>query len=92
MVKTSQIKKSSEVFVCTDTMVMEQTYTKGLFKIPKLHDLIVELLKLEMEGKLIIHSIWIAGTQMISQGTDALSRGQFRQVVWRSKSSYDRYR
>ena len=73
MVKAGQIKKGSEVFIFTDNEVMEQTYTKGSSKSPKLHDLIIALRKLQMEGMLIIHFIWIAGTRMILQGTDALS-------------------
>ena len=48
---------------------------KGLSKSPKLYDLIVELPELEMEGKLIIHFIWIAVTRMIAEGTIFLSRG-----------------
>ena len=69
MVKTSHIKEGSEVFVCTGNMVIEQTYTKGSSKSPKLHNLIIELLELEMDGKLIIHFIWITDTRMIAQGT-----------------------
>ena len=34
-----------------------------------------------MAGKLIIHFIWIAGTRMIAQGTDGLSRGEFSSGV-----------
>ena len=68
MVKTSQIKKGSEEFVCTNNILMEQTYTKGLSNSPKLHNLIIKLLK-------IIYFIWIPGTRMITQGSDALSRG-----------------
>ena len=71
-VKTGQIRKGSEVFICTDNRVMERIYTKGSSKSPKLHDLIVELQQLQMEGILIIYFIWIAGTRMISKGTIAL--------------------
>ena len=73
MVRAGQIKEGSEVFIFTDNKVMERTYTKGLSKSRKLHNLIVALRKLQMEGRLIIHFIWIAGTCMILQGTDALS-------------------
>ena len=69
MMKTSQIKK---VFICMDNMVMKQTYMKGSSNSAKFHNLIVKLRKLEMEGKLIIHFIWIASTWMVAQGTDAL--------------------
>ena len=76
MVKSSHIKEGSEAFVFTDNEVMEQIYVKSLSKSPKLHDLIVELRKLEMEGRLIFCFVWIASTRMIAQGTDALSRGE----------------
>ena len=87
IVKVGQIKKGSEVFIFTDNEVMEQTYTKGSSKSPKLHNLIVILQKLEMEGMLIIHFIWIADTRMILQGTDALSEGKFLPVRCQSASS-----
>ena len=50
MEKTRQIKEGSEVFVCTDNMVMKQTYIKGSSKSPKLHNLIIELRQLETES------------------------------------------
>ena len=76
MVRTGHIPRGSEVFVFTDNFVMEATYMRGSSKSSKLHDYIVELRKLEMEGNFIIHFIWIAGKRMIQQGTDALSRGK----------------
>ena len=87
MVRCGQIKKGSEVFIFTDNAVMERTYIRGSSKSPKLHDLIVELRKLQMDGALIIHFIWIAGTRMIRQGTDALSRG----LVTTRNMSVDRF-
>lgn len=63
-------------FIFTNNAVIEQAYNKGSSKSRKLHILIVELPELEMVGKLIIHFGWIAGTQLIYQGTDALSRGE----------------
>ena len=87
MVKAGQIKKGSEVFSFTNNEVMERTYTKGSSKNPKLHDLIVVLWKLQMEGMLIIHFIWISGTRMILQGTDAFSRGE----VSTSEMSVDKF-
>ena len=77
MAKSGQIERGSEVFVFTDNRVMESTYFKGSSSSSKLHELIVELRKMEMEGQFIIHIIWVAGTRMIKQGADALSRGEF---------------
>ena len=41
----------------------------------ELQNLIVELKKLEMDGR-IVHFIWIAGKIMIDQGMNALTQGK----------------
>ena len=46
MVETSQIKEGLDFFVFMYNEVIEQTYTKGYSKSPKLHDLIYEIQKL----------------------------------------------
>ena len=74
MIMTGQIKKGSDVFIFTGYAMIERTYTKGSSRSHKLHDLIVELQKLKMEGILIIHFILITGTQIIYQQTDTFSR------------------
>jgi hypothetical protein len=81
MLKTGEIEEGTEVFVFTDNQVAESTYFWGSAKNFKLHQLILGLRKLEMEGKLIIHFVWIAGTRMIDQGTDGLSQGGFSSGV-----------
>jgi hypothetical protein len=43
--------------------------------------MVLELRKMEMSGQFIIHFIWISGKQMISQGSDGLSRGDFSSGV-----------
>ena len=91
MVKTSQIKKGSEVFVCTDNMVMKRRCTKDLSKSTKLHDLIVELRKLEVEYKLIIHFFRLPVPEWLLKEPTSFLGLQFQQVVWRSKSSYNLY-
>jgi hypothetical protein len=40
-----------------------------------LHGLVQRLRKLEMDGSFFIVVVWVAGTRMIAQGTDGLSRG-----------------
>lgn len=77
MVKCGRIQKGTEVFICTDNQVAESTYFKGLAESCKLHEMIVRLRKLEMEGGLIVHFLWISGKRMIRQGTDGLSCGGF---------------
>jgi len=76
MVQSGELAKGSEVFVFTDNMVAESTYFRGSSKNSKLHQLILGLRKMEMEGELIIHFVWIAGKRMIAQGSDGLSRGE----------------
>ena len=75
LIDANSIPRGTEVFICTDNAVAESTYFKGSSKSSPLHNLIVELKRLEMEGWLIIHFIWIPGTRMIAHGTDGLSRG-----------------
>ena len=75
LINADEIPRGTEVFICTDNAVAESTYFKGSSKSSPLHNLIVELKRLEMEGWLIIHFIWIPGTRMIEHGTDGLSRG-----------------
>ena len=60
-----------------ENQVAEATYFKELAKSCKLHEMIVELRKLEMEYGLIVHFLCILLKQMIKQGTDGLSLGEF---------------
>jgi hypothetical protein len=48
---------------------------KGTARSFLLHGLVQRLRKLEMDGSLFIVVVWVAGTRMIAQGTDGLSRG-----------------
>jgi hypothetical protein len=64
-----------EVFLYTDNRTAEGAYCKGTDKSRSLFELIVVLYKLQMEFDFILHVIWIAGTRIIQQGTDGLSRG-----------------
>ena len=57
-------------------MVSEATFYKGSSKGSKLLHRLEEILRcLEMDGLLFVHVVWIAGTRMILQGTDGISRG-----------------
>jgi hypothetical protein len=81
MLTSGELKKGAEVFVFTDNMVAERTYFRGSSKNSKLHQLILGLRKMEMEGDLRIHFIWISGKRMIGQGSDGLSRGELSSGV-----------
>jgi hypothetical protein len=59
----------------TDNYVTECAYFKGTSSSPILFGLVLRLRKLELHSGWKIHVIHIAGTRMISQGTDGLSRG-----------------
>jgi hypothetical protein len=59
-----------EVFMFTDNYVMECAYFRGNLSSPILFDLVLRLRKLERQAGWKIHVILIAGTGMISQGTD----------------------
>jgi hypothetical protein len=81
LVKNGTIPPGTEIFVFTDNFVAERAFYHGSAKSPLLHDLVRRLRKLEMEGYIFIRFIWIAGTRMIEQGTDGLSRGDLSNGV-----------
>ena len=73
--KKGKIQRGCEVFIVTDNWVTERVFENGTAHSKKLHDLVVRLRKLQMRGDIFIRVIWMAGTRMILQGTDSLSRG-----------------
>ena len=75
-----------EVFVFTDNAVTEAIAAKGSSSSPQLFDLVVRLYKLNMQVKCRIQFIHVAGTRMIEQGTDGLSRGNMFEGVMQGKS------
>jgi hypothetical protein len=81
LIREGKLKPGSELFVFTDNSVAERTYYKGSSSSPKLHQMIRELMIMEMPGQFIIHFIWISGKRMIAQGSDGLSRGDFSSGV-----------
>ena len=80
------IPRGTELFMFTDNFVMERAYFRGTSKSKRLFDLVLKLHKLEMSGELHIHLIWVAGTRMIAQGTDGISRGDLSNGVMGGKS------
>jgi hypothetical protein len=73
--------EGSELFLFTDNSTVEAALYKGNSTSPKLFSLIVRLRKLELEFGAKILVVHVAGTRMIAQGTDGVSRGQLKEGV-----------
>ena len=67
--------KNREVFICTDNSVAERAFYKGNSRSPTLFNFVLRLRKLQLKANFKIHVVHVAGTRMIEQGTDGLSRG-----------------
>jgi hypothetical protein len=68
--------KGADIFLFTDNQAAEGAYYRGTSPSRALFDLVVTLYKFQMKYDLVLHVICIAGTRMIQQGTDGLSRGE----------------
>jgi hypothetical protein len=69
------------VYFFTDNSTVEIALYKGNSSSPKLFDLVVRLKKLETHHKARFLVIHVSGKRMISQGSDAISRGQLGEGV-----------
>ena len=78
--------KGKEVFIFTDNSVSESIAAKGSSSSPLLFELVVRLYKLEMQFLCRIQVVHVAGTRMIAQGTDGLSRGDMFEGVMKGAS------
>ena len=76
----------TEVFLFTDNSTAESAFAKGSSSSKPLFELILRLRKLEMESQCRIHISHVAGTRMIAQGSDGLSRGNLAEGVMRGAS------
>jgi hypothetical protein len=76
----------SELFLFTDNSTAESAFYKGSSSSKKLHSLVLRLQKLAMDYSIILHVIHVAGTRMISQGTDGCSRGVLMEGVMAGRS------
>ena len=74
IIASEEIERGLEIFVFMDNEVAERTYFRGSSHSLQLHQMILELRKMEMRGDLVVHFIWILGNRMVNQGTDGLSR------------------
>jgi hypothetical protein len=74
-----------EFWLFTDNTTAKGCFFRGGSSSKLLHELVLRLRKVEVELEydLTLHVVHIAGTRMIAQGTDGLSRGIFLEgVVW----------
>ena len=70
-----------ELFLFTDNVVAESAFYKGTSSSPLLFQLILRLIMLEKLNQMRIHLIHVAGTRMVAQGSDGLSRGNMLEGV-----------
>jgi len=64
-----------EIWMFTDNSTAEAAYFKGTSKSRRLFELVLRLRQLEMKTGARIFLVHVAGTRMIAQGGDGLSRG-----------------
>ncbi len=58
-----------------DNSMAESCFHRGGLSSKLLHELVLQLRKAEMKYGFSLHVVHVAGTRMIAQGTDGLSRG-----------------
>ena len=67
--------EGAEVFMFTDNSTVESCAVKGTSSSPKLLTLVVRLRAMTTLHGIKLHIFHVAGTRMIAQGTDGVSRG-----------------
>ena len=70
-----KLSQGIELFVFTDNSTAESAFYRSTSSSKELFELVLRIRKLELNGSLFLHVIWVAGTRMIAQGTDGLSCG-----------------
>ena len=70
-----------EIYFFTDNSTAERAYYKGTSSNEDLHELVFRLRKLELDEGVKITLCHVAGKQMITQGSDGLSRGNMAEGV-----------
>ena len=75
--------EDTEMWLFTDNSVSESCFFRGRSTSRLLHKMVIRLRKLEMEHSLTF--VHVAGTRMIKQGTDGLSRGLLLEGVLSGK-------
>jgi len=75
-----------ELWLFTDNSTAESCFFKSSSTPPLLHESILILRKVEVDVGFKQFMVHVAGTRMISQGTDGLSRGMLLEGVLTGKS------
>ena len=65
----------TKLFIFMDNSTAESAFAKGSSSSMKLFEIVLRIRQLEMSSDCKIHISHVAGTRMISQGSDRLSRG-----------------
>ena len=73
--------KGAFVLFCTDNSTVEHAIHKGSCDSPELLQLVIEFQALQMDYGCTVVVSHVAGTRMIAQGTDGLSRGALNEGV-----------
>jgi hypothetical protein len=72
---------NGEVWLFTDNSTAESCFFRGGLSSKLMHELVLWLKKAEMKYRFTLHVVHVAGTRMIAQGTDGLSRGSLLEGV-----------
>ncbi len=67
--------RSRELWLFTNNSTAENCSFQGGSSFKLLDELVLQLRKAKLEHKFTLHVVHVAGTRMIAQGTDGLSRG-----------------
>ncbi len=67
--------KGGKLWLFMDNSTVESCFHHGGSSSKLLHKLVLRLSKAEMKYRFSLHVVHVAGTRMIAQGTDGLSRG-----------------
>ncbi len=77
--------KDGELWIFTNNSTAESCFFKGGSTSKLLHKLVLCPWKAEMKFGFTLHLVHVAGTRMIAQGTNGLSRGSFLEGVVRGE-------
>ena len=86
LVACGKIEHGTEIFMFTDNSTAESAFYRGTSSSLLLFELVLRARKLEMRGSIFMRVVWVAGTRMIDQGTDGLSRGDLMTGVMAGNS------
>jgi len=78
-----------EIFMFTDNDVAEKAFFNGTSSSRSLFELVLRLRMLELHGGWKLHVVHVAGTRMIEEGADGMSRGVFDAGVMLGHSMMD---